>query len=82
MEKFIFFYSPLYEFYNQHLHETLDNYFDLEPILINDLPNDKYKHTFFGGVSIKIELIIEKIKQNMNNFIRNNQFHFLQLKNL
>jgi hypothetical protein len=69
MEKFIFFYSPLYEFYNQHLHETLDNYFDLEPILINDLPNDKYKHTFFGGVSIKIELIIEKIKKNMNNFI-------------
>ena len=69
MNKFIFFYSPLYNYYHNHLLTNLTPYFEVEPILINDLNNNNKGHTFFGGVSIKIELIIQKIKENFNNFI-------------
>jgi len=69
--KFVFFYSPIYEFYANHITESLCDHFELKPILINDLVNDKKLggHTFMGGVSIKIELLIEEIKQNMGNHI-------------
>jgi len=66
--KFIFFYSQLYEYYYNHIYTNLNTIFDLEPIKINDLNNNS-GHTFFGGVSIKIELIIKKIKENMGNSI-------------
>lgn len=69
MNKFIFFYSPLYEYYNNHINQKLHNIFDIESIQINDLNNDKGGHTFLGGVSIKIELIIQKIEENLNKFI-------------
>lgn len=83
MNKFIFFYSPLYDYYNNHLVNTLSNYFIVEPILINDINNDKKGHTFFGGVSVKIELIINKIKENFNNFIIfSDATIFVNLKNV
>jgi hypothetical protein len=66
--KFIFFYSELYEYYNNHIHEHLNSVFDLEAIKIDNLKNNS-SHTFFGGVSIKIELILQKIKENMGNSI-------------
>lgn len=69
MNKFIYFYSPLYNFYKNHINNTLGSFFDVEGIEINDLNNDKGGHTFFNGVSVKIELIISKIKENLNNFI-------------
>lgn len=66
--KFIYFYSNLYEYYNKHIHKNLNSIFDLEAIKIDDLKNNG-GHTFFGGVSIKIELIIQKIKENMGTSI-------------
>jgi hypothetical protein len=66
--KFIYFYSDLYEYYNKHIYKNLNSFFNLEAIKINDLTNNS-GHTFFGGVSIKIELIIQKIKENMGNAI-------------
>jgi hypothetical protein len=66
--KFIYFYSELYEYYNKHIHENLNKVFELEAIKIDNLKNNGH-HTFFGGVSIKIELILKKIKENMGNSI-------------
>jgi hypothetical protein len=67
--KFIFFYSDVYEYFNNHIHKNLNSLFDLNPVKINNLENNKYNHTFFGGVSIKIELIIQIIKENWENSI-------------
>ena len=66
--KFIYFYSQLYEYFNQHIYKNLNSVFDIEPIKIDDLQNNN-GHTFFGGVSIKIELILQKIKENIGNSI-------------
>jgi hypothetical protein len=66
--KFIYFYSELYEYYNKHILENLNLVFELEGIKIDNLKNNN-SHTFFGGVSIKIELILQKIKENMGNSI-------------
>jgi hypothetical protein len=66
--KFIYFYSKLYEYYHNHINNNINSIFDLEAIKIDDLQNNNI-HTFFGGVSIKIELIIQKIKENMGNSI-------------
>ena len=67
--KFIYFYSPLYEFYNQQISEKCKNNFKLKPILIDDVViKDKNGH-HFNGHNIKIELIIKEIKDNMNNNI-------------
>ena len=68
ISKFVYFYSDIYEFYNQHIKENLNNIFDIDGIKIDDL-NTKKKHTFKGGVSIKIELIIKKIKENIGKHI-------------
>lgn len=66
--KFIYFYSELYEYYNKHIHKNLNSVFELEAIQIDNI-NINSSHTFFGGVSIKIELILQKIKENMGNSI-------------
>jgi len=66
--KFIFFYSQIYEFYYNHINKNISEIFDVEAIKINDLKNQGY-HTFHNGISIKIELIIEKIKENFGNII-------------
>jgi hypothetical protein len=66
--KFIYFYSTIYEYYNEHIHKNISYIFDLEGIKIDDLKNNG-GHTFFGGVSIKIELILQKIRENMGSSI-------------
>lgn len=66
--KFAYFYSDIYEFYNQHIKENLNNIFNIDGIKIDDLKAKK-GHTFLGGVSIKIELIIKLIKENMGKHI-------------
>jgi len=68
ISKFVYFYSNVYEYYNQHIKENLNNIFDIEGIKIDDLTTKK-GHTFSDGVSIKIELIIEKIRENMGKHI-------------
>ena len=69
ISKFVYFYSDIYEFYNQHIKENLNNIFDIDGIKIDDLNTKEEEHTFDGGVSIKIELIIKKIKENMGKHI-------------
>jgi len=44
--KFIFFYSELYEYYNNHIHKNLNSVFELEAIKIDNLKNNG-SHTFF-----------------------------------
>lgn len=66
--KFIFFFSQIYEYYNEHINRNLKNIYDVEGIKIDDLENKSY-HTFYGGVSIKIEILVEKIKENMGDHI-------------
>jgi hypothetical protein len=66
--KWIYFYSDLYEYHNKHIRENLNSFFDIEAIKINNLPATG-THTFFGGVSIKIKLIIQKIVENMGSSI-------------
>ena len=67
--KFIFFYSEIYDFYFRHITKNLNDMFEIEPIKIDNISNNNNGHTFFGGVSIKIELIIQKIKENIGNTI-------------
>lgn len=66
--KFCYFYSDIYKFYHDHIQDSLSKYFDLESILIQDL-KPQSGHTFFGGVSIKIDLIIKQIKENFGKDI-------------
>lgn len=66
--KFIYFYSDLYNFYHEHIQQNLSSHFELEYVKIGDLKG-KDGHTFNGGVSIKIEILIDKIKENMGDFI-------------
>jgi hypothetical protein len=66
--KFIFFYSQLYEYYYSHIYKNISSVFDLEAIKIDNL-NNYSTHTFWGGVSIKIELVIQKIKENLGQSI-------------
>ena len=69
--KFVYFFSSLYLFYHVQLQKKLSPYFELVQILINELP--EYNKTrgghHFEGLNIKIELVIEQIKQTMNETI-------------
>jgi hypothetical protein len=69
--KFIYFYSPVYEFYNFHIASRIKNlpYFVLTPLLINDVINKVPNRHHFEGINIKIELIIEEIKKNIGDTI-------------
>ena len=66
--KFIYFYSNLYEYYHNHINDTIGSIFEVEGVKIDDLES-KNGHTFFGGVSIKIKIIIKKIKENIGDSI-------------
>lgn len=68
MIKFYYFYTPDYVFWDNHLKNTLDRYFSVNPILVEKINLSNVSHHFLG-VSIKIELLIDSIKQNMNNYI-------------
>ena len=67
---FLYFYSPFYAFYHDHLTETLGPHFDLEPQLIEDITEkeDKTKH-HFDGLTIKIDLILAAIQKYMGEII-------------
>jgi hypothetical protein len=66
--KFIYFYSNLYLFYHEHIQENLKNYFELVPILIDDIKPIKGTH-HFEGQTIKIELLIEQVYKNLTKTI-------------
>lgn len=66
--KFIYFYSPLYNYYHKHISSTLSSHFEVKPIYIDDI-QPKNGHTFFSGVSVKMELLIQEIKENQGNYI-------------
>uniref|UniRef100_A0A6C0I0L7 Nucleotide-diphospho-sugar transferase domain-containing protein n=1 Tax=viral metagenome TaxID=1070528 RepID=A0A6C0I0L7_9ZZZZ len=68
MIPFYYFYTPDYEFWNNHLSETLCNHFDVRPISIDKINLSNNGH-HFTNVTIKIELLIDCIKKNMNNSI-------------
>lgn len=64
--KWYYFYTNDYEFYNQHLSKNKN--FDLCPILINNLKLNTNGH-HFNNITIKIELVINAIKENWNKYI-------------
>ena len=35
--RFLYFYSPFYQFYHEHIQSTLSAHFELEPIRIEDI---------------------------------------------
>jgi hypothetical protein len=67
--KYYYFYSPIYEYYNNHIIENLKNIFDVNPIFIDDIKTKWRGHTFNGGITIKIELVIKCIQENMDKMI-------------
>jgi hypothetical protein len=73
MEKipFYFFYTPNYIFWYNHLTETLNNIFNVNPIEIEKiiLSNANLTGHHFTNVTIKVELVIDSIKKNMNKYI-------------
>jgi len=86
--RFLYFYSPLYQFYHEHIQDTLNEFFDLEPALIEDIKelDNKDQHHFIG-LTIKIDLIIDAIKRYMGEtiifsdatiFINKNKSHELK----
>jgi len=85
--RFLYFYSPFYEFYHQHIQNTLSQHFELEPHLIEDITERENKQDHhFQGLTIKLDLIIDAIKRYMGEtiifsdatiFINSNKAHEL-----
>lgn len=68
--RFLYFYSPFYQFYYEHLQDCLSSHFEVEPILIEDIQEKQNKSLHhFDGLTIKLELIIEAIKRYMGEVI-------------
>ena len=69
--KWYFFYTPNYHFYKNHIINRISNHFDTKPLEIPQLklanPDEKGHH--FANITLKIELIISCIKENMNENI-------------
>jgi hypothetical protein len=68
MIPFYYFYTPDYEFWHNHLSKKLSSVFDVQPISIEKINLSNISHHFLN-VTIKIELIVDCIKKNMNNSI-------------
>ena len=68
MTKFFYFYTPDYQFWDIHLSITLKEIFDVQPIKIDSLSLSNTGHHFLN-LTVKIELVIDCIKKNMNSFI-------------
>lgn len=66
--RFLYFYSPLYQFYHEHFQEILSPYFKLEPNLIEDVVELNGFH-HFAGLTIKLDLIIDAITRYMGETI-------------
>lgn len=68
--KWIYFFTKDYEFWHQHLQSRLNENFDLEPILISTInASSNGKNHHFSGISLKIELIIKSIEENIGSSI-------------
>lgn len=67
-----YFFTPNYEFWNQHIHTTLSASFDVRPLKITSLALQDSKVTqshHFLNCTTKIELIIDCIEKNMGKHI-------------
>lgn len=68
--KFVYFYSPFYEFYHDQFQEKITPHFTTVPLLIEDIKeNENKKDHHFNGLTIKIELIIDQIEKEMGTTI-------------
>jgi hypothetical protein len=68
--KFVYFYSPSYEFYHHQFQEKITPHFTTVPLLIEDIKENENKKTHhFNGLTIKIELIIDQIEKEMSTTI-------------
>jgi len=68
MIKFYYFYTPDYEFWNNHLSNTLSGVFDVHPLKQDHIKLSNVSHHFLN-ITLKIQLVIDCIKKNMNNYI-------------
>lgn len=84
---FVYFYSPLYTFYHEHIQENLNKSFDLDPILIDDIPENKEAGHHFCGLTIKLQSVVDSIKKYKGEtiifsdatiFINSNKSHELK----
>ena len=66
---FYYITSPLYEFFNQRIKTTLSDVFEVHALITQDLTPGSKKHTFFGGVTIKVDAVVEAIQHNMGSHI-------------
>ena len=70
--KFIYFYSPFYEFYHDQFQEKITPHFESVPLVIDDIKESDNKSGnvhHFDGLTIKIELIINQIKNELGTNI-------------
>ena len=68
--EFTYFYSPLYNFYHEHIKENLSQNFNINPIKIKDIDiNNNRNNHHFTNITIKLELIVSQIKKNLSKFI-------------
>lgn len=67
--KFIYFFSKEYEWFNIKHQENMSSIFEVEGLRIDSIRKENDSVHTFSGKTIKIELIIEKIKENLNNYI-------------
>lgn len=68
--RFLYFYSPFYQFYHEHIQSTLSAHLELEPIVIEDIQEQENKSLHhFEGLTIKLDLIIAAIKRYMGEII-------------
>lgn len=66
-----YFYTPDYELWHQKLLSTLSEYFDVNPIRVDSIPNLNNIHNIhhWVGCSFKLELLINTIKSNLGKRI-------------
>lgn len=55
--RFIYFYSDIYEFYHNHLQETLRDHFELIPTKIYDISTNSLGHTFLMEYLLRLNLL-------------------------
>jgi hypothetical protein len=68
MIKFYYFYTPDYEFWNNHLSTTLSGSFDVKPLKQEYIQLSNISHHFLN-ITLKVELVIDCIKKNKNDYI-------------
>ena len=67
--KWYFFYTPNYHFYKNKLINNLNNSkFEIEPLEVLPFKLSEVHH-HFTNITLKVELVIDCIKKNMNNKI-------------